>query len=153
MAVLVDAFRLLSGPIALVLALWLLRRGPGRDPLRSVRDDWDSSNQVEHWEGVRRLARDTRVLLYETIAKSDVTVADQNNLRAAVDSLDLQVSTYAELWENGSFYSSERQWRRTPRSGFDGPSWATPLFDRIGFAAWWLSNHDPLSFEKSPGWY
>jgi hypothetical protein len=152
---LVTVARLLSGPLALILVLLLWTR-PGGNPHRVIRPEWDSRNQVEHWEGVRKMAIQAQSELRNATAK-DVTVRDQSNLRNLVDSLDLQVSSYSDLWGRSSYWDERARVRwESDRGRYeplrpDAPTWAQPLWERISYAMWWLSTHDPLSWEGDPG--
>lgn len=147
--------RIPAGPLALVLVLYLWRR-PSGNPYRVIRPEWESSNQTEHWQGVRSMAFQAKTEL-RTATGKDVTVGDQNSLKNLVDSLDLQVSGYSELWAVGSWWDERDRVRwESDRLGSDypppgAPPWARPLWDRISYASWWLSRHDPLSWEGDAG--
>jgi hypothetical protein len=143
--------RLVAGPIALALVVVLWRR-PTRGLDIGVRPEWNSSNQVEHWEGVRAMANQASSRLREMSGRIDVTVGEQNELRDLTDALDLQAGTYSEMWDAGSFWDDRhrRRWELEARPVFDGPTWARPLWNRISYVRWWLTQRDPMSYEYDP---
>lgn len=148
--------RLVSGPLALALVVVLWRRTQPRFPGDSVRPEWASATQPEHWEGLRSLAVKLMTEYRRTVAdETTVTVAMQNELRNKVDALDFQVSNYSEMWQVGSYWSERDRggWPRRANLQND-PAWALPLGERISYASWWLSRHSPYDpFDQEMAWH
>jgi hypothetical protein len=153
LAATVEVLRLLSGPVALILVILLWRQkpaggwtGPGDPPASyAVWPEWQGVGQTEHWDGIRKQARTAHDFLMKTVANPAVKTDDLRAAREAVDSLEVQASGYADLWERDSPYDPQLQkkYDRSARYSFDGPSWAQPLDRRIRYIGWYLSTHDP----------
>lgn len=141
-----SAFRLASGPVALLLVILLLAQRPSRHGA-GVRmpTEWSTLDQTGHWERVRRQAFDVESRLRAIAASGNVKVQDQSSIREAVDSLDFQVSGYSEMWQPGSYWDQRRRDRwaalKTTRAQ---PAWAEQLWDRVDYALWWLAQADPV---------
>jgi hypothetical protein len=151
-----DVVLILIWPLAIISGtilggIWLWRSSSGArttDPDRISRPEWDSANQVQHYEGIRKMAHDAKAEL-RNVAAGEPTVRDQTNLRNLVDSLDLQVGNYSQLWASSSLYKERlrNKWLDAPRKRYDGPAWGRQLWDRIDYAQWWIQTHDPTDWE------
>ena len=121
-----------------------LRSQPDETRRLTVRPEWLSLDQRGHWRGVYDMTLDVLTELREIVRKTGVTLKDQEDLRKSVDSLDLQVSQYAEMWNPGWFWAerARKQWEAS-RDPYDGPPWAQPIWERIDYARWWLGRYDP----------
>jgi hypothetical protein len=145
--------RLASGPLALILVILLIVQRPSaRGPI-PIPADWSALDQSGHWQKVRNQALNVESRLREVTSSPQPTVQDQTAIREAVDSLDFQVNGYTDLWEPGAYWDagSRARWERVKKIR-PNPAWAQPLWERVDYAQWWLSRHDPADRSAMDDW-
>jgi hypothetical protein len=156
-----DLVLVLIWPIVIIAgtilaAIWLYRSpetapgGPG--PYGGIRPEWATATQVEHWEGVRKLALGAYAEFRRVANTPTVNVRDRNSLQSLIDEVDGQTGQYGQLWSGSgnSFWDEHERnrWQRN-RGRYDGPGWGRDLWERIDYANWWIRTHDPMNPEPA----
>jgi hypothetical protein len=149
----------LSGPIALLLVLWLVWVEPGR----SRRDRWPrppeqflpafaSKDRQGHWNGIREMAMEVRGELQDLLTRlgDRATVKDLANMQARVESLEANTANYEDTWSLGRSFWDQRnrnRWDGLSRERTDRPThaWAVPLWERVEYVMSWVYQHPPES--------
>lgn len=141
----------LAIPLTVVAILYIGYRDSqaGDGPYQRFSSEWASRDQDGHWNGIRERANELRSDIKQVAASAGdrVTVKELTTLKERVDSLEVHVAGYEEVWGLQSFWdeASRNRWERTRRSSGDmpDPGWAQPLWRRVDYVTWWLYGHIP----------